>query len=486
LSGKKWTDEGRYLLLRAAELYERQWVLIVDIEIEGYTSVAISHAYRRLMDSKWAAPKGLKKPSLRIESEPEAIAKLILSLMGTTREGSFLPKILSKYLTKAPEVTEQPSETTDLERRVQSLVDKNKNLQNKLTQSFRDETLFQSLAQELTSSVKHFSAKPPSPAIIKTEDSTLVHGVALLSDEHGDALVDSASVFGLDHYDFNIFRARIEVWSRLIVDYVNVHLPKHNFEHLWIFKLGDGIQGDIHDSTKNTYFKNALKAAIAVGEIEAQALWWIHQKTGVPMTIISVSGNHPRRSLRKDYHGPQDNFDFLIATQIATRLADTPIQVCCPNSWTTFANTLGYIWAINHGDDVVGYAGHPWYGFDRKNQRVQALVARKGFRIDYFAYGHYHSDAKAPSAGAKSFHNGGWYFSDPYAINKLSVGENPQQNFYVVSEKFGVIFEIPVYLKDEETEDKVLEGKHEPAFGRDTILEQVLPPSSDEFIIQRA
>jgi len=486
MAGKNWTDGDRYLLLKAAPRYERQWVLIVDIELKGYTSVAVSHAYRRLIDSKWAPPPGFKKPTLRIESEPEVIAKLILNLMGTTRSGCFLPKILSKYQAEAPEVTEQSSEITDLERRVQSLADKNKALQNKLTQSHRDETLFRALAKELTSAVKPFPLKSPSPAILKTKDSTLCHGVALLSDEHGDALVSSASVFGLDEYSFPIFRARIEVWARLIVDYINVHLPRHNMEHLWIYKLGDGIQGDIHDATKNTYFKSALKAALAVGEVEAQALLWIYQQTGVPMTVLSVSGNHPRRSLRKEYHGPLDNFDFLIATQIATRLADTPIQVCCPDSWTTFANTLGYIWAINHGDDVVGYAGHPWYGFDRKNQRVQALVARKGFRIDYFAYGHYHSDAKAPSAGAKSFHNGGWYFSDPYAINKLAVGENPQQNFFIVSEQHGVIFEIPIYLKDEETEDKVLDGKHEPAFGRDTILEQVLPPSSDEFIIQRA
>ncbi len=250
--------------------------------------------------------------------------------------------------------------------------------------------------------------------------------------------------------------------------------------------MGDGVQGDIHDATKNTYFKNTLKGAIAVGEVEAQALHWIYEKTGIPMTVISVSGNHPRRSLRKDYDGPHDNFDFLIATQIATRLAGTPVKIYCPNSWTTFANVLGKVWAINHGDDVKGFAGFPWYGFDRKNQRVQALVARKGFRIDYYAYGHYHTDARVPSAGAKSFHNGGWYFSDTYALNKLSVGDTPQQNFYVCSEKRGVIGEFPIYLKDEETEDKVLDGKHEPAFGRDTILEQVLPPSSDEFIIQRA
>ena len=174
----------------------------------------------------------------------------------------------------------------------------------------------------------------------------------------------------------------------------------------------------------------------------------------------------------------------MIATQIATRLADTPIKICVPNSWTAFAEVLGKIWAINHGDDVVGYAGHPWYGFDRKNQRVQALVARKGFRIDYFSYGHFHTDVKADSAGAKSFHNGGWYFTDPHALSKLSVGNQPQQNFYIQSENRGVIFEIPVYLKDSVLEDKVLDGEVEPLFGRDIIIDQIQTMRGEEFLIE--
>jgi hypothetical protein len=286
--------------------------------------------------------------------------------------------------------------------------------------------------------------------------------------------VDSTSVWGLDHYDFNIFRVRMETWARLIVDYINVHLPKHTFEHLWIFKMGDGIQGDIHGGTIHTYFKSALKGALAVGELEADAINWIQYRTGIKITVICVSGNHPRRSIRKDYHGPQDNFDFLIATQIETRLRENKnIKVWAPDSWTAFAEVLGRVWAINHGDDVQGYAGFPWYGFDRKNQRVQALVARKGFRIDYFSYGHYHTDAKVPAAGAKSFHNGGWYFSDVYAINKLSVGDEPQQSFFICSEKRGVIFEIPIQLKTPGIEEQVLEGELEPAFGQDIVIDTI-------------
>jgi len=418
MSGPSWTAEETWKLQKSGDLYESQWQLVMEIEYQGRRSYgAYAHAYKRYQN--WTPPKDLKEPLLRIETEPEVVKALIQNILDSNpQRRCHTPLCLVD--TSLPEHTDPVTSTLvqSLERKVQSLSDKLKAEKVKVTQGHRDETLFRRMAKTLEESIEPFHSAPPNLSIQKASDVTVVHGVALLGDEHGDAVVDSQSVWGLDHYDFNIFRSRIEVWARLIVDYVNVHLPRHKFEHLWIYKLGDGIQGDIHDQSKTGYFQSSLKGAIAVGEVEAQALWWIYQKTGVPMTVISVSGNHPRRSIKKDYGGPLDNFDYLIATQIATRLSDTPIKVCVPNAWTAFVNVLGYIWAINHGDDVVGYAGFPWYGFDRKNQRVQALVTRKGFRVDYFAYGHFHTTAQVPSAGARSFHNGNWYYTDAYAINK--------------------------------------------------------------------
>jgi len=475
-----WSTKDKWKLVKAGKLYESQWLLIKEIEYEGTdrTYESYAHASRRLRS--WVPPTNKDEPKLRIETEPEVVKTLILNILANSpQRRCHLPKILGPIDSPDEDRIRTSAEVVSLERRVQSLTDKLKLEQNKVKAGHRDETVFRRMAKTMEVSIESFRDTPPNPDVQKSSDMTVVHGVALLGDEHGDAIVDSQSVWGLDHYDFNIFRCRMETWSRVIVDYVNTHLPRHKFEHLWIFKLGDGIQGDIHEKSKVGYFQSSLKGALAVGEVEAQALWWIYQKTGVPMTVLSVAGNHPRRSLRKDYEGPHDNFDYLIATQIATRLADTPIKVCVPDAWTAFADVLGYTWAINHGDDVVGYAGFPWYGFDRKNQRIQALVARKGFRIDYFCYGHFHTTAQVPSAGARSFHNGNWYYTDAYAINKLSVGDAPQQNFYILSEKRGVIFEIPIALKEPQLEELVLNGEVEPEFGRDIVLDQVALPGTE-------
>ena len=432
-----------------------------------------SHEHKRTFD--WQEALDL------YESVDRPSKSEIARQLGTTR------KSVAKAIRKMREERDDPQSepNTHLERELLEVKDKHVEAQAKLKQAYRDETLLKTLQAELAAAIEPFTTTPPNAAVKKHNDSTLVHGVALLSDEHGDLILDPEQIWGLDHYSFDIFRCRLQAWANIIVNYVNVYLPKHKFEKLWICKLGDGIQGDIHGHDKLGYFKSSLKGAIAVGEAESQAINWIRQKTGIPVTVLCVSGNHPRRSITKDYGGPQDNFDYLIATQIQARLSgDEGLRVFAPNSWTVFADVLGHVWALNHGDDVKSYQGFPWYGFDRKNQRVQALASRLGFRINYFGYGHYHSDAKSPSAGAKSYHNGGWYYTDPHALNKLSVGDVPQQNFYIVSEKRGVIMEIPILLRDSVVEKAYLKDGVEPAFGEHTVMDEVAFGEAENLVIK--
>ena len=188
------------------------------------------------------------------------------------------------------------------------------------------------------------------------------------------------------------------------------------------------MQGDIHNMKHRNHFKNSMVAAIAIGDAEAQAFDWIQRTTGLRISIICVPGNHGRTTIKVDDNSPHDNYDYLVGTQIATRLlSNDRIQILVPAAWTAFVNVMGHIWAINHGHGVRGFAGFPWYGFDRKAQRIQSMVSRKKIRIDYFTYGHYHTDTKSSTAGAKSLHNGAWYLTDPYAIEQLSVGNTPHR-----------------------------------------------------------
>jgi hypothetical protein len=164
-------------------------------------------------------------------------------------------------------------------------------------------------------------------------------------------------------------------------------------------------------------------------------------------------------------------------TQIATRLEKEvergTINVFAPEAYTAYALIRGQVWAMNHGEDVKGYAGHPWYGFSRRNNRVQALVARKNMRIKYFTYGHYHTSVEMQEADAESLHAGAWYLTDDFAINALAVGSEPVQPFYVIDDDHGKILSVPIYVRDDDKEEAFREGSWEPPFGKNLIIDSL-------------
>lgn len=364
-----------------------------------------------------------------------------------------------------------------LERENQILKDELALHKRKLVASRRQENIFLELSEVIRQTVEPLA---PVPVILPkaSERQTPVDAVALISDEHADQVITSAGTWGLESYDFNIFRCRLHRWTKTVMKYLTVHLPRHRFERLWIFKLGDSVQGDIHGAGPRNHFGNTLKAALALGDAEAQAFQALSRI--LPVHIVGVSGNHPRMSLRKDYPDPHSNFDYLVMTQIATRLqkeiAAGKVSVHAPRAWSAYVEVRGRLWALNHGDDVRGYAGIPWYGFGRKHNKVQALVSRKGTRVKFFAHGHYHTAIQAQENDAESLHAGNWSVTDQFAAEALAAGSEPVQQLYAVDDDYGIVLPIPIYVRDEAEEARYREGLWEPDFGRSLIIDQISKP----------
>lgn len=380
------------------------------------------------------------------------------------------------------------AEIARLEAETRRLSDELTHHKAKLRTAQRENALFEGLAETIKETVAPLPPAKYTPR--KARGGTKVDMVLLLSDEHADQQISRAATWGLEQYDFNIFRCRLHRLVDTVQSYVGTHLPAHDFERGWIFKLGDAVQGDIHGSGPKNYFGSTLKAAIAVGDAEAQAIQAMLPLFPQGIHIVCVSGNHPRRSVRKDYGGPHDNFDYLVATQIATRLSAEidagRVTLHAPAAWTAYVEVRGRLWALNHGDDVRGYAGIPWYGFSRKNQRVQSLVARAGQRVRYFCYGHYHTAIEMQETDADSLHAGNWTFTDDYAQNALGVGSEPVQQLYAVDDDRGIILKVPIYVRDAEREDAYREGEWEPAFGRGSVLDRVSPEATGFPVVKAA
>jgi hypothetical protein len=321
---------------------------------------------------------------------------------------------------------------------------------------------------------------PVKPMLVKhSETKYTVDGVLLLSDEHFDKIVPPTVTMGLEDFDFDIGRLRLERLARVVIGYVTHHLPLYHFERLWIFSLGDKLMGDIHDSKYRNHFPNSLRASIAVADLEAEFVAQLAPYFPGGVHMVCVPGNHTRGTAKPQFEDPTDNYDYLIAAGIHTRLTNLidegQVTIHHPDSWGALVDVRGWLNHIGHGDDVRGWAGFPWYGFDRKEAKVKALFSRVLDQpIDFFWHGHFHTPTERTTSDSTSFHNGAFYTTGGYELKKLSVGNIPRQEFLIFEDREidrGFILKVPIYLRNREKERAFREGDLDPALGRALTFE---------------
>lgn len=334
------------------------------------------------------------------------------------------------------------------------------------------------LVQQLTGIIKEeIQPWEPKKLVLAAQPKAgfPVDAAVSLSDEHADEVIAADATWGLERYNFDVFRIRLERWTKVTAAYLSQHLPRYKFERLWIHKLGDSQHGNLHlpGQKYRNHFGNDLRAAIAVGEAEADAIEKL--LAVVPeVIVVSVPGNHPRQTPRKDYGDPHDNLDYLVTVVIQLRLRkyieEGRVQVHAPRSYSAYTEIRGRVNALNHGDDVQGTWGIPWYGFSKHESRVQALVARVAQRVDFFWYGHFHTDVGVTENGSRALHAGAFTLTDDYVINKLKAANEPSQLLEIFDEPKGRILEVPIYLREPELEARYWAGSYQPGIGRRSAL----------------
>lgn len=365
-----------------------------------------------------------------------------------------------------------------LERQLQHALSEGAGLREKLSAYDATQTVFEHLAETLDQIVE-----PLELVALKLDKAaTQQHPVDMcvaLTDQHADEVIQGPTTWGLERYNFDVFCLRLERWAKMVIEYATVHLPKHKVERVHVFHTGDAVHGDGHGNKRRNHFGNTLKAAVAVADAQAEAIAAI--LAHVPyVSVVCVPGNHPRTETKKDHVDPHDNFDFMVAALMSARLskyiADGRCDVHAPKSWSAFVQVRGKVHALNHGDDVTGTWGIPWYGFAKKQARTQGMVARKDVKIDFFWFGHFHTDVAVTEGGARGVHSGAFTMTDAWTAEKIASGGEPMQAMMIVDDSPGMkcrLLDVPIWLRDEKAEDQYWAGTRAPVFGRTNTLTQL-------------
>lgn len=335
---------------------------------------------------------------------------------------------------------------TTLATRLTKITDERNKLRQQNKTLLRENGLFEAMVLEIkdrATPISPFKQVKVSGDNSKIQETAVLH----LSDEHADSVVKPHQVDGLEHFNMPIALRRAEVLVDTVLKFTQKTLSNYSFDTLVIMANGDHVNGEIHDATRHSAYGNAIRNAIAVGQMHA-CMYRDLAPYFKDVKVIYTAGNHGRRSIKKDHESPWNNWDYLVGeTARAYSQSLKNVQFMIPESFSHCMDIEGHGFCIRHGDDIRGWNGIPWYGIERQTRRLQALSAAHGKSVNYFCFGHFHTMSTQANLKGEMLINGSWIGTSPYVYNALAAYNEPMQLLHGVHKAVGVSWRLPIRLK---------------------------------------
>lgn len=328
---------------------------------------------------------------------------------------------------------------------------------SRVLRQLRTATLNKGLLQALVDEMQAYVAPlDPLPEAIDRRKSTGTiveeHLVMHVSDQHGDEVVEPHKVGGIEKFDFPIFLCRAEQYVDTVLDFTQNKLANYRFPVLHILQYGDQTSGEIHGGKERSYYRNMFRNCLAIGQTNALMI-----RDLAPyfpeIHVLNLPGNHGRRSIKKDYDNPWDNWDYLCSETTRLNCAHMKnVKFFIPDCFSVNYEINGHGFNIQHGDDIKSWNGIPWYGIERKTRRMVALQNSLGQMVKYFVMGHFHSQSSMADLLGETIINGAWVGTSAYSYESFSGYREPMQLIHGVHPEHGISWRLPVKLKNREQE----------------------------------
>lgn len=360
----------------------------------------------------------------------------------------------------------QQEQIVNLNSQITNMRTENNDLKRQLKAAWSKHSIVDIIKSDISTKLKPYEALPKTPIYSKPKGKVCYeeHLVLHISDQHADQIVKSESVGGLENYNLNIALCRAETYTDRVLKYIH-NLSNYKFPVLWILMYGDHVSGEIHGAEKESYYKNMFQNSMAVGQMNSliiRDLAPYFQK----VNVICISGNHGRRTNKKEYYGPKNNWDYLVFETCRMLCKEhTNVAFTIPDAFSVNVDINGWGFNIQHGDDIPSFNSLPWYGIERKTRRLVALNSSKGRHIDYFVMGHFHTGTMMSHLNGETIINGAWLATDPYCYNRLATYNIPRQWIHGVDDKWGVTWRMNVNLIDEKKEKIGIPSRYKVELG---------------------
>ena len=321
---------------------------------------------------------------------------------------------------------------------------------NELTK-IREQLEAANRALSVVSSMEAAEIAPPkwlSPAAPKTSAATVM---VMLSDTHFDEVVLPEEVEGLNAYNREIAKLRLERWASNVIKITRHYLSGVKYDGCVLMLGGDLFSGDIHEELAQTNEDTILGSLLHWSEQLAAAIDLLADEFG-RVHVASVPGNHgrltrkPRAKLRS-----RTNLDWLLAKMIERHYrADKRITFQIAEGADVLLHIYDWGHLITHGDQARGGGGIGgiWPTIMRLRARKAQRHMATDNNFDTLWMGHWHQLIMTPGLVV----NGSLKGVDEYAFIGNFGFEPPQQALAVVTPEHNVTWQCPVFVGDRKRE----------------------------------
>lgn len=231
--------------------------------------------------------------------------------------------------------------------------------------------------------------------------------VAHSTDGHHGANQISSEVEGFGTFSPAISERRQLGFMNEFIKWVDLHRHAYTINEMTHIVTGDMISGDIHDELRITNEWPSPVQAVEAGKLLARQVAIAAPHFDKVTVEFITADNHSRLTKKPQAkEAGMNTFNYVVGEVAKAYLRDhnnVVFNLYPLHETVIHVSTRQYL--ICHGHDVMGWAGLPWYGIERKVGResvarlqiiMQDNQKAKSIGFHRYVFGHWHTPIDLP------------------------------------------------------------------------------------------
>lgn len=341
-----------------------------------------------------------------------------------------MAKIRTESLDKIKQEINPDEEIRDLRQRVKIL---NKRISDLKTEYGNLKTFF----HDVSDAVEKAEADPILyyAAEKDKEVASPIIAVKQTSDSHMGAVQRADEIEGFNEFSPELCVERSMGFSKAFLRWVELHRSIYRIDEMAYLVTGDLISGDIHDNLRITNAFPTPEQTLRAGYLLADQIKLVAPHFSKVVVHFITEDNHGRLTkIPQKKEAGINSLNYLvghIAKERVSLLENVEFNIYPTHQIVVHIATRRYL--ISHGHGVRGWAGVPWYGFDRKSgkEAIKRMVTDSN-KFDKMIMGHFHTPITTPYywlSGSVSGTDAHDHFEQRFA--------KPSQPAWMVHPKYG-------------------------------------------------